>query len=100
MGKTYCTYKIKSKKLLSYHLTVIINLRGHRQTIFLKNGIGPLGGGIWTSSNPLNFIFGTKIEISNILLSIFKEELVAVNFLVLRSARRSYGRLRPQPKTQ
>ena len=48
----------------------------------------------------------TEIEISNILLSILKNNSWAVNFsvlhnliLMLRSARRSCGSLRPQPKT-
>ena len=47
---------------------------GHRQTIFVTViGIGPLGGEGVKLKSVKNFTFVTKIEVSNISLSILKE---------------------------
>ena len=68
----YLLYSYCYCNLLHHDYTV----RGHRQTIFVTvNGIGPLGGGGKGAQlkSVKNFTFVTKIEISNILLSVLKE---------------------------
>ena len=61
--------------------TKLKSLGGHRQTIFVTvNGIGPLGGEGVQLKSVKTCSFVTKIEISNISLSILKEKLVMVNF--------------------